>query len=89
MTTSTPQNSVVTRLSVMMFLQFFVWGSWFATMGGCLNNYQLGSIIGQAYSSQPIAAIIAPLLLGLIADRFFPPSASSVCSTSSVPLSCS
>jgi len=72
MTTSTPQNSVVTRLSVMMFLQFFVWGSWFATMGGCLNNYQLGSIIGQAYSSQPIAAIIAPLLLGLIADRFFP-----------------
>ena len=55
----------------MMFLQFFVWGSWFATMGGCLANHQLGSIIGAAYGSQPIAAILAPLLLGLVADRFF------------------
>ncbi len=64
-------RSVVMRLSVMMFLQFFVWGAWFATMGGCLANHQLGSIIGAAYGSQPIAAILAPLLLGLIADRFF------------------
>ncbi len=65
------EKNVITRLSVMMFLQFFVWGSWFATMGGCLADHQLGSIIGAAYGSQPIAAILAPLLLGLVADRFF------------------
>lgn len=67
----TTSSFVTTRLSVMMFLQFFVWGSWFATMGGCLKVNNLGSIIGAAYGSQPIAAIIAPLFLGLIADRFF------------------
>jgi nucleoside transporter len=70
MSTTTP-GFVVTRLSVMMFLQFFVWGAWFATMGGCLADHKLASIIGAAYGSQPIAAIIAPLFLGLIADRFF------------------
>ena len=67
---STPGSNVM-RLSIMMFLQFFVWGAWFATLGGCLGANGLTSIIGGAYGSQPIAAIIAPLFLGLIADRFF------------------
>ena len=58
-------------LSVMMFLQFFVWGAWFATLGACLASNNLASIIGDAYGSAPLAAIIAPLLLGLVADRFF------------------
>lgn len=60
------------RLSLMMFLQFFVWGAWFATLGQCMGENGLGDAIGSAYSSAPIAAIIAPLFLGLIADRFFP-----------------
>lgn len=64
-------NNVTVRLSVMMFLQFFVWGSWFATLGLALGSNSLDEIIGQAYSSAPIAAIIAPLFLGLVADRFF------------------
>ena len=55
----------------MMFLQFFVWGCWFATLGACLANNNLASIIGAAYGSAPIAAILAPLFLGLVADRFF------------------
>jgi nucleoside transporter len=62
---------VRTRLSVMMFLQFFLWGSWFATLGKCLADNKLGDYGGGAYGSAPIAAIIAPLFLGLIADRFF------------------
>lgn len=53
-----------------MFLQFFIWGSWFATLGVCLATNNLTNIIGDAYGSAPIAAIIAPLFLGLVADRF-------------------
>jgi hypothetical protein len=64
-------SSVSTRLSVMMFLQFFLWGAWFVTLGACLDANGLASIIGAAYGSAPIAAIIAPLFLGLVADRFF------------------
>ena len=61
-----------TRLSVMMFLQFFVWGAWFVTLGLCLGSHKFsGADIGAAYGSAPIAAIIAPLFLGLFADRFF------------------
>ncbi len=62
---------VRTRLSIMMFLQFFLWGAWFATLGKCLADNKLGDFGGGAYGSAPIAAIIAPLFLGLIADRFF------------------
>ncbi|MEO2050055.1 MAG: MFS transporter [Pirellulales bacterium] len=65
-------GSIRTRLSIMMFLQFFVWGAWFATLGKCLADNGLGDFGGDAYGSAPIAAIFAPLFLGLIADRFFP-----------------
>ncbi|MCG8450528.1 MAG: MFS transporter, partial [Pirellulales bacterium] len=65
-------NSVTVRLSTMMFLQFFVWGAWFVTLSQCLSANNLGAIEGGAYGTAPIAAIIAPLFLGLIADRFFP-----------------
>ena len=56
----------------MMFLQFFTWGAWFATLAQCLGAHNLGGFIGDAYGAAPIAAIVAPLFLGLIADRFFP-----------------
>ena len=73
MTDSTNSGSSVmtARLSVMMFLQFFAWGSWFATLGLAMTNGDLGDFIGGAYESAPIAAIFAPLFLGLLADRFF------------------
>ena len=64
--------AVLSRLSVMMFLQFFAWGSWFATLGLAMGSNDLGASIGGAYESAPIAAIFAPLFLGLIADRLFP-----------------
>jgi nucleoside transporter len=55
----------------MMFLQFFVWGAWFVTLYQVLAGNGMASIIGDSYSTAPIAAMIAPLFLGLIADRFF------------------
>ena len=63
--------SISNRLSVMMFLQFFVWGVWFTTLGLALSSNGMSDIIGDAYAAVPVAAIIAPLFLGLISDRFF------------------
>jgi nucleoside transporter len=56
----------------MMFLEFFVWGSWFVTMGTFLlgNLNTSGTQVGYAYLTQSIGAIIAPFIVGLIADRF-------------------
>ena len=68
---STSGNTVI-RLSIMMFLQFFLWGAWFVSLGQCLGENKFTSdIIGGAYGTAPIAAIFAPLFLGLIADRLF------------------
>ena len=61
------------RLSVMMFLQFFIWGGWFVTMGSFLaaNLGASGSQIGAAYSTQSWGAILAPFIVGMLADRYF------------------
>lgn len=65
--------STKTQLSIMMFLEFFIWGGWFVTMGTFLgkNLGASGAQIGQAYSTQSWGAIIAPFIIGLIADRYF------------------
>ena len=68
--TRSPRSTLI-RLSVMMFLQFFAWGSWFATLALAMGNNGLSDSIGGAYESAPIAAIFAPLFLGLVADRLF------------------
>ncbi len=67
----TSGDGIVTKLSIMMFIQFFVWGAWFSTVGLCLETYKIAEVTANAYGSAPLAAIIAPLFLGLIADRFF------------------
>ncbi|RMG40412.1 MAG: MFS transporter [Planctomycetota bacterium] len=59
------------RLAVMMFLQFFVWGAWYVSMTGFINDQQMSAVTGAAYSVGPLAAIIAPFFLGMVADRFF------------------
>jgi len=62
---------VTTRLSIMMFLQFFVWGAWYVTVGNYMGAHQMGDAIYWAYTVGPIAAIISPFFLGMVADRFF------------------
>ena len=59
------------RLSIMMFLQFFVWGAWYVSMTGYINDKGMAALTGTAYTVGPIAAIVAPFFLGMIADRFF------------------
>lgn len=60
------------QLSVMMFLNFFIWGSWFVTLGTFLTNNlaATGAQSGNVFSTQSWGAIIAPFIIGLIADRY-------------------
>lgn len=62
---------VGTRLSIMMFLQFFVWGAWYVSMTGWMGAHGLGGLTAWAYTVGPIAAVISPFFLGMVADRFF------------------
>ena len=61
-----------TRLSIMMFLQFFIWGAWYATGGNYMKNHGMANVIYLAYMTSAVGAIISPFFLGMIADRFFP-----------------
>ena len=65
--------SIKLQLSLMMFLQFFIWGGWFVTLGTFLGNNlnASGGQIAMAFSTQSWGAIIAPVFIGLIADRYF------------------
>lgn len=67
------KGKIKAQLSVMMFLEFFIWGGWFVTLGSFLGNNlnATGAETGMAYSTQSWGAIIAPFIIGLIADRFF------------------
>src|SRR5260221_8347742 len=60
------------RLMIMMFLQFFIWGSWYATGGNYMKSHGMSDIIYLAYMVSPIGSIVSPFFLGMIADRFFP-----------------
>ena len=66
-------SKIKLQLSSMMFLEFFIWGGWFVTMGTFLSQSfsASGSQLAQAYETQSIGAIIAPFIIGLIADRYF------------------
>jgi nucleoside transporter len=67
------RSNVRIQLSAMMFLEFFIWGSWYVTMGTYLDKVlgADGVQVGAAYSAMAIATIISPFFVGMIADRFF------------------
>src|SRR3954452_17097735 len=64
-------GATIALLSVMMFLEFFIWGAWYVTMSSFMTDAGMTARIGLAYMLCPIAAIISPFFLGMVADRYF------------------
>ena len=65
-------SATALRLGAMMFLEFFIWGAWYVTAPRYLSKIGFdGSDFGWTYSVGPLAALLAPLFVGMIADRFF------------------
>ena len=63
--------AVRTRLSIMMFLQFFVWGAWYTSIAVYMTAEGMADLTHWPYTVNPLAAIVAPFFLGLVADRYF------------------
>ncbi len=61
----------IARLSLMMFVQYLIWGAWAPTLGNYMQTIDMGAYIQLAYALGPLSAIIAPFFLGMVADRFF------------------
>lgn len=69
----TMNKSLAVVLCLVTFFEFVVFGAWFSTLGLVLHTHGLASIIGDAYFISAIAAILSPVLLGAVCDRFMPP----------------
>ncbi len=64
-------GDITMRLSLMMFIQFFIWGSWMVSVGNYMGAHGMTHMIYWAYAVGPLAAIVSPFFLGMVADRFF------------------
>jgi len=65
------KRSLYFQLSGMMFLEFFVWGAWYVTVGNYMSRIGMSDLVYWAYAVGPIGAVISPFFLGMVADRFF------------------
>jgi nucleoside transporter len=65
------RNFMQLRLMAMMFLQFFIWGSWYSTGGNYMKSHGMTDVIYLVYLASPIGSIVSPFFLGMVADRFF------------------
>lgn len=66
------QSTLKIKLSLFMFLQYFIWSSWYMTLGSYLGTLGFsGTEIGATYGAFAWGAILSPFIVGLIADRFF------------------
>jgi nucleoside transporter len=64
-------SAIVSKLSTMMFLQFFIWGAWYTSIAVYMTELGMSNLTHWPYTVNPIAAIVAPFFLGLVADRYF------------------
>lgn len=64
--------TIKSRLKIMIFLQYFIWGCWLITLGSYMINtlHFSGAQVGAVYGSSGLASLIMPSLVGIIADRF-------------------
>lgn len=64
-------TKIQVQLSIMMFIQFFLWGAWYTTIAVFMTSEGMETLTHWPYTVNPVAAIVAPFFLGLVADRYF------------------
>jgi len=65
------RRTIQARLSAMMFLEFFVWGAWYTTVAVTMTAHGMEGLTHWPFTVNPLAALVAPFFVGLVADRYF------------------